>query len=217
MVTAAPLGTSSARENSRPNCGFTPSTRKKPAETRCCCTYSRWPSAAKLAPLSPPYAAVSSAGTRSRTASNMAALWPMSVPSAPFRRQAARLRVRGGTEQYGVQHAVDGGVGADTASQRGQHSKREARALAELAKGEADVVEELHWRLFSTYDEHTGRSVSLLTVRRPNNCGDVDGARWSFKIFLKFPGGSTHYQTLRLGEVEGKRTFQHIGHLADAI
>ena len=61
-------------------------------------------------------------------------------PGGDGHRETVRLGVGGGTEQHGIQHAVNGGIGADTKAQCGQHGQREARALAKLAKGESDVV-----------------------------------------------------------------------------
>jgi hypothetical protein len=66
------------------------------------------------------------------------------APVGVHQRQAVEPGVGCGAQQDGVQHAVDGGVGADREAQRSQYHEREGRTLAKLAKGEAGVVPERH-------------------------------------------------------------------------
>src|SRR3954454_13129734 len=86
-ATAGPPGRSSSAENSRPRNGEIPRTRKKPADTRCCWTYSGRSPAARLTPLASPDSAAQSSPPACRlTASPIRPSCPVSTSSPSFPR-----------------------------------------------------------------------------------------------------------------------------------
>ena len=61
--------------------------------------------------------------------------------------EALGLRVGRGAQQHGVQHAIDGGVHADTERQCREHHQGEGRALAKLPDSQTDLVPDSHLRV----------------------------------------------------------------------
>ena len=71
---------------------------------------------------------------------------PHALRRFPENNQLLRIRVRQRAKEYSVDNREDGGVGADAESESEDGDEGEAGALAEHARGVADVLEEgLHF------------------------------------------------------------------------
>ena len=63
----------------------------------------------------------------------------------PDSRQPVWMRIGERTQQQRIDHAEDGGIGADSNAQRGQNHQRQHHILAKHAKGIAEILQpEVH-------------------------------------------------------------------------